>query len=193
MVKSLVMGDIATEPSYNLEAKSGQVSFASWWELNKDVLKGLTNEQQQENAEDAVGENEANRSTKRTHIACAVITVSLHSVKTALANFISNGEAMFVGTTPGRQPFAILFAKELFNIIIDEATTTWFDDHNNDQEKREFVFYLHDMFMLLLCGLARAAEDFNTATCLQLDTVQHAPKEDYEKATMNMADDIKEV
>ena len=140
-----------------------------------------------------MGKNEANRGTKRTHIACAVITVSLHGFKTALANFISDGEAMFVGTTPGRQPFAILFAKDLFDILINEATTTWFDKHNNDHEKREFLFFLHEMFMLLLCGLAWAAEDFNTALCLQLNTVEHAAKEEYEKATMNMADDIREV
>ena len=47
--------------------------------------------------------------------------------------------------------------------------------------------------MLLLCGLAWGAEDFNVASCLQLNTVEHAAKEEYEKATMNMADDIREV
>ena len=140
-----------------------------------------------------MGENEANRGTKRTQIVCAVITVSLHGVKTALANLISDDEAMFVGTTLGRQPFAILFAKELFDIFINEAMTTWFDEHNNDHEKREFVFFLHKIFMLFLRGLALAAEDFNTASCLQLNTVDHAEKEEYEKATMNMADDIREV
>ena len=87
-------------------------------------------------------------------------------MKTSLANFIPDGEAMFVCTTPGKQPFAIMFAKSLFDILIEEGTTTWFDDHNNDQERREFVFYLHEMNELLLCGLARAAEDFNTASCL---------------------------
>ena len=49
------------------------------------------------------------------------------------------------------------------------------------------------MCMLLLCGLARGAEDFNVASCLQLNTVEHAAKEEYEKATMNMADDIRDV
>ena len=98
----------------------------------------------------------------------------------------------FVDTTPGRQPFAILFAKDLFDILIDETTTTWFDEYNNDHEKREF-FSLHEMCMLLLCGLARTAEDFNTASCLQLGTVDHVAKNEYERATMNMADGIKEV
>ena len=102
MVKSVVTGDFATTPKYNLDSKSGQVSFASWWELDKDALKTMTNEQQLENAEDAVGENEANRGTKRTHITSAVITVSLGGVKTALANFISDGKAMFVCTTPSK-------------------------------------------------------------------------------------------
>ena len=98
----------------------------------------MTYEQQLENAEEAVGKNEENRGTKRTHITSSVITVSLGGVKTALANFISDGEAMFVCNTPGRQPFAIMFAKSLFDILIEEATTTWLDDHNNDQERREF-------------------------------------------------------
>ena len=49
------------------------------------------------------------------------------------------------------------------------------------------------MCMLLLCGLAWGAEDFNVASCLQLNTVEHAAKEEYEKATMNMADDIRDV
>ena len=76
MVKSVVTSDFATTPKYNLDSKSGQVSFASWWELDTDALKTMTNEEQLENAEDAVGGNEANRSTKHTHIASAVITVS---------------------------------------------------------------------------------------------------------------------
>ena len=86
-----------------------------------------------------------------------------------------------------------MFAKSLFDILIKEGTTTWFDDHNNNQERREFVFYLNEMNELLLCGLARAAEDFNKASCLQLALIQHVDKNDYEKVTMNMADDIKEV
>ena len=86
-----------------------------------------------------------------------------------------------------------MFAKSLLDILIEEATTTWFDDHNNNQERREFVFYVHEMNELLLCGLARAAEDFNTASCRQLASVDYVNKNNYEKSTMNMADDIKEV
>ena len=46
---------------------------------------------------------------------------------------------------------------------------------------------------LLLCGMAQAVEDLNTALCLQLGSVEHVALVDYEKATMNMADDIKEM
>ena len=60
LIKSIVTGEFVTTPKYNLDSKSGQVSFASWWELDKDALKTMTNEQQLENAEDAVGGNEAN-------------------------------------------------------------------------------------------------------------------------------------
>ena len=89
------------------------------------------------------GENEANCVTKHTYITSAIITVTLGGVKTALANFISNGEAMFVCTTPGRQPFVISLAKFLFDVLMEEAITAWFDDHNNDQEKGAFVFHVH--------------------------------------------------
>ena len=114
----------------------------------------MTNDQQQQNAEDTVGENEANRGTKRTHIASVVITVSLDGIKTALANLISDGKAIVLCTTSGRQPFSILYAKAIFDILIEEPTTTWFDDHNNDNEKREFTFFIHEMNKLLLCGMA---------------------------------------
>ena len=45
MVKSLVMGNLATAPKYDLDAKSVLVSFECWWELNKDALKNTTNDQ----------------------------------------------------------------------------------------------------------------------------------------------------
>ena len=82
-----------------------------------------------------------NRGTNRTHIASVIITVSLGGIKTALANFISNGEAMCLCTRPGRLTFSILYAKAMFDILIEELTTTWFDDHNNDSEKREFILF----------------------------------------------------
>ena len=46
MVTSLVIGDLATALKYNLDAKSPLISFGSWWELNKDALKNMTNKQQ---------------------------------------------------------------------------------------------------------------------------------------------------
>ena len=66
MLKSLVMGNFSTEPKYELDAKSAQIIFGNWWELGKDSLKNMTDKQHQYNAEDAVGETEANRGTKRT-------------------------------------------------------------------------------------------------------------------------------
>ena len=48
------------------------------------------------------------------------------------------------------------------------------------------------MIELLLFGMARAADSFNTASCLQLGSVENIALTDYEKAIMNMVDDIKE-
>ena len=80
---------------------------------------------------------------------------------------------------PGRQPFSILYGKVIFEILVKEPTMTWFDDHNNDNEKPGFIFFVHEMTELLLCGMARTAEDFNTASCLQLGSVEHVTLTDY--------------
>ena len=110
MVKSVIQGDYAKSPKYILDAKSAMVSFANWWAHDKDSLKKMKDEQELENAEDAVGESAVNRGKKRTYIMSIVITATLGGVKTALANFIADGEAMFVCTLSGREPFAIILA-----------------------------------------------------------------------------------
>ena len=97
------------------------VSFPSGWEHDKDSLKKMIDEQGLENAEDAVGKSETNRGTKRTYITSVNLTVTLGGVKTALANFIADGEAMFVCTVPGRQPFVIILEKSLLDRQSAEA------------------------------------------------------------------------
>ena len=76
---------------------------------------------------------------------------------------------------------------------MEEARTIWFNDHNNDQDKRALVFYVHKIIELFSCGLAGAAEGFNTASRLLLGSVNHVDKMIYKKATMNTEEDIKEV
>ena len=133
MVKSVIQGDYAKSPQYIVDAKSAMVSFASWWAHDKDSLKKMTDEQELENAEDAVGESAANRGAKRTYITSVVISVTLGGVKTAFPNFIADGEAMFVCTLSGREPFVVILAKSLFDILMEEGTSTWFAEYNNDQ------------------------------------------------------------
>ena len=146
-----------------------------------------------ENGEDAVGETAANRGTKRTYITSIIITVTLGGVKTALTNLIADGEAMFVCTIPGREPFVIILAKSLFDILMEKSTSTWFDEYNDDQQKRAFVFYAHEITECFLCNMVAAAEGFNTVSCLLLGSADNLEEKDYEKATMNIAEDILEI
>ena len=112
----------------------------------------MTDEQELENAEDSVDESLANRGAERTYITSVVITVTLGGVKTAFANFIADGEAMFVCTLSGREPFVIILAKSLFDILMGEGTSTWFAEYNNNHQKRAFVFYAHEITECF-CGL----------------------------------------
>ena len=193
MVKNMIQGDYAKSPKYILNAKSAMVSFASWWAHDKDSLKKKTDEQELENGEDAVGETAANCGTKRTYITSIIITVTLGRVKTALTNLIADGEAMFVCTIPGRELFVIILAKSLFDILMEKSTSTWFDEYNDDQQKRAFVFYAHEITECFLCNMAAAAEGFNTVSCLLLGSADNLEEKDYEKATMNIAEDILEI
>ena len=100
---------------------------------------------------------------------------------------------MLLCNTPGKHTFYIIYSKVVFDITIEEETTDWYTENNDTSEKQEFVFFLHEMTELLCCGMARAAEDFNTASCLQIGSVENVDLTDYEKATMNMSDYIKDL
>ena len=90
---------------------------------------------------------------------------------------------MLLCNTPGKHTFYIIYSKVVFDITIEEETTDWYTENNDTSEKQEFVFFLHEMTELLCCGMARAAEDFNTASYLQLDSVENIALEDSENAT----------
>lgn len=190
MIKAIGMGDYAKKPVMDPTVKIGACSFRSWWPTTDATRTRLADEQQRQDAEEAVNETESNRGAKRTYIAPATITESLEGIRSALANHISDAEAMYDCTLPGGQPFAATFAKDLIDWSMEADTIDWFRMHNDDASRRETVLSVHETMENFLCDMTCAAEDFTTASLLKKGKAEDIPLTEYNNATTTCAEAI---
>ena len=74
----------------------------------------------------------------------------------------------------------IQFCKYVFDWTLEAKTIKWFKNDNNDEQKRELILCLQGI--MLMCNMASAAEEFNTASLLPMNTTVNMLKEEYETA-----------
>ena len=196
MLKNSVAGNYAQKVEDDLDKASGQVQFRNFWALDECSLVSMAEEKQKRDAEDAVGEIDANRGIKRSHIETAAFDMTLDGIRGAMANLLSIGEAKYVCTNPGATPLMVQFMKYMMDWTLEAPTVKWFKNKNNDIQKREMILCLHGIAESLMCGMASAAEEFTTASLLRKNTTVNMSKEDYETAFIAAAaefDDLKKL
>jgi len=197
MLKNFVSGNYAQEVEFDLDKPSGQVGFRHFWALDKRSLLEMAEEKQKRDAEDAVDELDANRGNKRAHCETATLEqMTLDGVRCAFANLLSDGEVQYDCTVLGSEPILIQFGKFVMDWTLELATIKWFQNENNDVQKRECILCLHGIKETLMCGMASAAEEFETASLLRKNTTENMSKKDYESALVGAAaefDDLKKL
>ena len=196
MLKNAVAGNYAQKVEFDLDKPSGQVQFRNFWALDEGALMSMAEEKQKRDAEEAVGELDANRGTKRSYIETAAFEMTLDGIRGAIANQLSIGEAKYVCTNPGTTPLMVQFGKYMIDWTLEAPTIKWFKNKNDDIQKREMILCLHGIAEGLMCGMASAAEEFTTASLLRKNTTVNMSKEDYETAFIAAAaefDDLKKL
>ena len=96
-------------------------------------------EKQQRESEEAVGELDANRGTKRGHITISTNAWTLEGIKSAIANCLSDGEAQYDCSVAGRIPFQVQFGKSMLDWLLEPSTLRWFKYEHSEEQQRECV------------------------------------------------------
>ena len=130
LIKSINSGHYYQEPQRNLDTKSNQVHFQCWWPLVVQEIKYFLAEKQKLDAENTVEQSEANIDKKRSYIAVATPFHSLECLRNNLANFISDVQAMYIYTIPGKTPFSEIYANVIIDWTLEEETINWYEEIN---------------------------------------------------------------
>ena len=106
---------------------------------------------------DLVDVAKANCTIKHAHIEASSSNVSFDQLKSMCANFTLLGQIMFVVNVLCPKPIIIIYMKEVFDLLLEADTKTWYMMDNDTTRKLQSVFFVLTRFdkwatLLKPCG-----------------------------------------
>lgn len=184
LLEAIMLGNWAQTILRDISDKHKRANFLCFFPL----LAKLKEQLDQEDAEGFWDDERA-----RSWIVVETSNFSVETLKSALANFVSLGEAFFVSTDGATLSKAIHYAQEYFRLLIEQDTKTWLRDDLSVQDGLAFVDFCLGSFDKFLVGMAIAGEDFQTSNAVAEEKLDEVQAGQYEKALRNIEEDLEEI